>query len=97
MTDLAQIPERDGATYVHERDGFRLAEQHQRVWNAMRDGKWRTPKELELATGDSWASISARLRDFRKDRFGAHGVDRESRGNGLFVYRLRINKTDLFE
>lgn len=95
MTDLAHTPHRDGITYDHARDGVRLAEQHQRVWNAVKDGNWRTPKELELATGYSWASISARLRDFRKPRFGSHGVDRESRGNGLFVYRLRINHQGL--
>jgi hypothetical protein len=35
---LAQIPHRDGATYVHELDGQRLHRQHNRVCALMRDG-----------------------------------------------------------
>lgn len=96
MTDVATIPQRDGATYQHDRDGVRLAEQHQRVWDVMKDGRWYTPAELETATSYSWASIGARLRDFRKARFGSHQVKRENIGGGSFHYKLVIRRESLF-
>lgn len=94
MTDLA-MP--DGATYDHARDGKRLAAQHDRIFEVMRDGRFRTLQAIAAATGDPEASISARLRDLRKPKFGAHTVKREYLGNGLFQYRLLLNRTDLFE
>lgn len=94
---LAQIARRDGETYDHARDGARLGAQHEDVFNLMRDGCWRTLGAIEDRTGHAQASISARLRDFRKDRFGKHGVARRHVGSGLFEYRLILNRRDLFE
>lgn len=94
MTDLA-IPTRDGQTYVHERDGARLHKQHNRVLAALRDGAWWTLAALSEHTKDPEASVSARLRDLRKPRFGAHEIDRRYVRRGLFQYRLV--KKDLFE
>lgn len=57
----------------------------------MNDGKWRTLSEISALTGDGEASISARLRDLRKDEFGGLNVDRRRRGDesrGLFEYRV---------
>ena len=93
MTDIAL---RDGITYDHARDGERLDAQHARVWDAMKSGSWLTPRAIEAATGDNWASISARIRDFRKARFGGHAVDRRYISRGLYEYRLVINRKDLF-
>ena len=64
----------DGATYEEAFDRERLGKQHRRVFELMRDGIWRTFVEIESATGDPPASISARLRD--------------ERSNGLFEYQL---------
>lgn len=97
MTDLATIPSRDGATYDHARDARRLAGQHARVLACMKDGRWRTLAAIAAATRDPEASISARLRDLRKERFGAHTVERRHAGDGLFEYRLFLNRKDLFE
>jgi hypothetical protein len=63
----------------------------------MKDGVWRTLSEIEkvLGVGHSQAGISARLRDFRKEKFGGHTVERRRRGNaakGLHEYRLIINE-----
>lgn len=93
----AVLPYRDGATYEHARDAQRLNDQQQRVWDAMKDGAWRTLAQIHAMTGDPEASISARLRDFRKPRFGSHGVPRRHVGDGLFEYRLVINHTSLFD
>ena len=83
----------DGATYNAKVDCQRLTPQTQRVYDAMLDGRWRSLFELSVKTGDPEASVSARLRDLRKQRFGAFVVDRRRRGNsdhGLFEYRLGV-------
>lgn len=81
----------DGETYEHDRDYERLASQYGDVFRLMEDGRWRTPPELEEHTGHPWASISARLRDMRKQRFGAHTVNRRYVENGLYAYQLVVN------
>jgi|1_EtaG_2_1085319.scaffolds.fasta_scaffold12664_1 hypothetical protein len=81
----------DGPTYEPEHDKPRLNAQCQRVWDLMEDGKWRTLREIGDTTHDPESSISARLRDFRKLKFGAYQVERRRRGQerrGLFEYRL---------
>lgn len=85
----------NGSDYLHARDARRLAKQHDRVREAMADGEWRTLSEIAALTGDPVASISAQLRHLRKERFGAHQVDKRCRGSsrsGLFEYRLRLNR-----
>lgn len=84
-------PDFDGATYVRANDRTRLGAQAQRVWDVMVRGAWLTLAELAARTGDPEASVSARLRDFRKDGWGGHVVERRHRGpaaDGLYEYRL---------
>lgn len=69
-------------------DNARLGAQLERVREVIEGGRWWAPEELEAATGYRWASISARLRDFRKVKFGGRVVERERRGGGQFAYRL---------
>jgi len=38
--------------------------------------------------GGSEASVSARLRDLRKAKFGAHTIERQRVSAGLFRYRM---------
>lgn len=93
---LAGLPARprfDGSDYVPAVDDVRLTGQVRRVFDLMRDGGWRTLAEIERATGDPAASISAQLRHLRKPRFGAHTVDKRARGDrvhGLWEYRLTL-------
>lgn len=77
-----------GSTYIPHFDKDRLNAQQKRVYRLMRDCEWRTLREIERETNDPQASISARLRDFRK--FGLI-VERRRRGNpadGLHEYRV---------
>ena len=86
-------PHPDGATYNPELDHRRLAGQNLRVFNALQDGEWKTLRELSEDTGDPEASISARLRDLRKKKFGAHTVESRRRGEpkqGLWEYKLEV-------
>lgn len=82
----------DGATYDDDRDGDRLRAQFRRVWGVMADEAWHTLPEMSAATGDPPASISARIRDFRKDKFGGHTVLREHVVKGLWKYKLIVRK-----
>lgn len=78
----------DGHTIDPARDNGRLFAQLKRVKELMADGVWRTLDEIARAVGDPPASVSARLRDLRKERWGSMKVDRRRRGKGLFEYRV---------
>lgn len=79
-----------GATYEAEFDHTRLTQQLKDVFDLMKDGRWRTLPEIADNIKHPTQSISARLRDLRKDKYGAHTVERERHGNGLFQYRLIV-------
>jgi len=86
-------PSFDGETYDPAKDKDRLKKQLGRVWDTMKDGKWRTLDEIRwvCGDGDSEAAVSARLRDLRKPKFGGYVVLRRPRGpreDGLFEYQL---------
>jgi hypothetical protein len=81
-------PRFNGPSYDAARDNARLGAQIIRVFEAMKDGQWRSLQEIAAITGDPESSISAQLRHLRKQRFGGHKVEREYRGNGLHVYQL---------
>ncbi len=85
---VARLPRFDGATYDHARDAGRLQAQLDRVRLLMADGQWRTLQAIAEAVGAPEASVSSRLRDCRKKRFGAHIVERRYLHEGLFEYRL---------
>ena len=79
----------DGTTYDHERDGKRLSGLMLKVHDLMQDGEWRTlPQICEQISANSEASVSARLRDLRKPRFGGYCVEREYLADGLWRYRV---------
>lgn len=77
-------------TLLHS-DMVRIGRQRSEVWAAMYGGEWLTLAELEERTGFPQASISARIRDFRKPKFGGHIVERRRRfgaDRGTHEYRL---------
>lgn len=78
----------DGDTIEPERDNGRLFAQLKRVKELMSDGRWRTLADISEAVGDPPASVSARLRDLRKKRWGSLTVERRHKSKGLFEYRL---------
>ena len=84
------IPARafDGYTYEPSLDHARLKGQLARVAALMSDGQFHTLHEIARGAGGTEASVSARLRDFRKPKYGARLVERERISGGLFRYRL---------
>lgn len=86
--DLFSVQPFDGDTIDHEQDHGRLAAQLLRVKSLMLDGRARTLAEIAAVTGYPEGSISARLRDLRKEKFGKYTVEKRRIGNGLFSYRV---------
>jgi hypothetical protein len=84
----------DGSTYAHARDSARLGDQMFAVFAVMADGRWRTLADLAKAAGAPEASVSARLRDLRKPRFGGHRVERRYLFRGCFTYQLIVRETE---
>lgn len=79
---------RDGASFDAKRDGARLNRQAQDVFNVMADGKWHDLEEISLITDHPEASVSARLRDLRKPKFGGFTIEKMNHGKGLWTYRM---------
>ncbi len=83
-----------GKTFDKERDGKRLGPQLTSVKMLMADGQWRTLDMINRHVHGTAASLSARLRDLRKKRFGSHTVDARYRERGIWEYRLVLNRPD---
>ncbi len=77
----------DGNTFDEPRDGDRLRIQLWKTRHVMSDGRWRTLAELAAEVGAPEPSVSARLRDLRKSKFGSLTIDREYVRDGLWKYR----------
>lgn len=82
----------DGAAYQHELDFVRLTGQMEKIYDLMKDGQWRTLRQIATITEAPEASVSAQLRNFRKPRFGAHRVNRKRVQGGLYAYQLELNR-----
>jgi len=88
----------DGATYDNTLDATRLTGQWLRVYQVLAGGEWLTLSEIQNAITeryqrhDSQTGISARIRDFRKEKFGSRTVNTRRRGNpkdGVWEYQLK--------
>lgn len=86
----------DGADYEAKFDAERLTGQLRRVYDLMKDGKWRSLDEISMRTSAPHASVSAQLRNLRKLKFGGHTVDKKRFGAtnlGFYKYRLVLEPT----
>ena len=92
--NLFNQPDFDGSDYDSKLDRVRLTGQIERIFDCMADGKFRTLGEIEAITKDGQSSISAQLRNLRKERFGLHTVLKRRRYEaGLFEYKLEVNQS----
>jgi|GEM_PF-5838863 len=83
-------PDFDGSDYSHALDHGRLTGQLRDVYEAMKDGEWRTLPEIRALTGLAFdASVSKHLRHLRYEKFGAYLVEkRRVDEHGLWEYRV---------
>lgn len=88
MMQLELAPYFDGETFDEELDGKRLGKQLKRVFLFFSSGDWFSLAELSQLTGAPESSVSARIRDLRKPRFGGHTVERRRRTVGTWEYRM---------
>ena len=79
----------DGKTYDPDQDADRLGSQLERVARALSTGRWMSLADIkdEIGVG-SEAAISARIRDFRKPRFGGFDIERARVTAGPWKYRV---------
>jgi biotin operon repressor len=89
----SEMPMFDGETFQPEFDYDRLGAQMRSVYDQMSDGRWHTIEELAERLDAPAASVSARIRDLRKGKFGGFRVDRVRATGGLFRYRLVAGST----
>jgi len=86
-----------GSNYDPKLDEKRLSGQMEKIFNLMKDGTYRTLKEIEKLTGYPQSSISAQLRHLRKPMFGEFIVNkqrrigRKTRPTGTWEYALKVN------
>lgn len=80
----------DGRTYDPVLDCSRLTDQLLDVFELMKDGRWRTLSEIADHTRHPPQSVSARLRDLRKAKYGAHEVKGQRVGGGSWQYQLVV-------
>ena len=76
----------DGKTYNKGLDLKRLSTQLERVRTLMIDGQFRGLFDIVDMCGGTTASISARLRDLRKAKFGSYVVNKRRVGEGKSGY-----------
>ena len=86
-------PDFDGVTYDPERDKARLTGQLERVYEVVRHGDWHTLASIAAITGAPEGSVSARLRDLRKEKFGSYDIRRKRVGN-TFSYTCMGKQTE---
>jgi hypothetical protein len=81
-----------GETFDPERDGERLSRQlHEvRMFMLSRKGQWFSLCEISGALGFPEASISARLRDLRKKKFGRWAVEARRRDGLRATWEYRL-------
>lgn len=93
-----ELPHFDGATFDAELDALRLNRQLRVVLTYLRCAEgWHTLRELSRELQEPEASISARLRDLRKERFGGWCVEKRRRpgvdeSRGVWEYRLALGR-----
>lgn len=83
-------PHFDGKTYEPAKDRKRLTSQLEAVRGFMLFAGWKTLQDIAIATGYPQSSVSARLRDLRKNKFGSYRVDRRRVESGLFEYKVSL-------
>lgn len=83
-------PEFGGATYDPMKDAQRLRDQLGKVRSAMLGAGWCRLKWLSEQTKAPEASVSARIRDLRKPKYGGYTIDRRRVPGRESLYEYRI-------
>ena len=76
-------------------DMQRLGTQRADVWRLLKLGRWWTLADLAAHSGHPEASVSARIRDFRRPKYGSHSIQRRRAPgtDATWEYRLAPDET----
>jgi hypothetical protein len=95
ITDTRGRPVRtarfDGSTYDYNRDHNRLENQLQQVREYLEDGVPSGLQEISRYTRIPMQSVSARIRDLRKPKFGGYTIVRTHVYGGYFHYAMLLD------
>jgi len=86
FTDLP--PVFHGDDYQKPRDHTRLKNQLETILDLLKKGSWYSLPQLSEMTGYMTSSISAQIRNARKERNGGYTIEKKYIENGLYLYRL---------
>lgn len=92
VIDATDAPHFDGQTYDPKADHQRLFAQLLRVKAVLADGEWHSLDAVAARARCPQQSASARMRDLRKTKFGAHIIEKRCIGRGLWLYRMVVNR-----
>lgn len=89
-------PKFSGSDYDPKLDQNRLENGITRIFNLMKNGMWVTLEVISKNTKIGESSVSAQLRNLRKDHFGGHTIEKRRKGektNGVWEYKLTVNQS----
>lgn len=78
----------DGHNEQEASQDTRLVSQLERVYRLMCNGTGWTLEDLSLAANAPTSSVSSRIRDLRKPRFGGNIIQRVHEHGGIYTYWL---------
>jgi hypothetical protein len=81
----------DGKTFDFLKDSPRLTSLLHKVLDYLKDGQYHSLHDIQVHCGGTECSVSARLRDLRKIKFGSHHIEAKREEGGLWTYRLNSN------
>jgi hypothetical protein len=83
----------DGVTISPQVDDGRLTILQGRVYSYLRSHDWVTLRQLSEACRGTETSVSARIRDLRKPRWGEHEIQAcHASGDGVWRYKMISSK-----
>lgn len=87
--ETVKTMEFQGSDIDQERDGNRLKKQIWRIYELMKDQKWRSLSEISKLANAPEASASAQLRNLKKL---GHKLNKKHLGHGFYKYQLIPNE-----
>lgn len=75
---------------TYDIEGRPLTGCHEKIYDAMKDGQWRTLTWLASTVNMAGSSASSCLRNLRKEKYGGYIVERRHVKNSLYEYRLIV-------
>lgn len=79
-------------TFAEEKAAENLPPHIRAVFDAMKDGNWRTLNMIVFKVGGTRPNAAARLRDLRKPQYGGHVVEKKVVRKGVWQYRLLVGE-----